>query len=137
VSIERQWSAGDHVTLTLDMPARYVEASPRVDALRGSVAVQRGPIVYCVEAADQPGLDLEGVAVDVMVAPELIDVAGLERPGLRLTGRHLLDAEDSLYRDATVGLPALGDRVELIAIPYQLWGNRDLGAMQVFVPRIR
>ena len=56
----RDWRAGDRIVLTLDMPVRVTEPDPRIDAVRGCVAIERGPIVYCVESADLPaGVDLE------------------------------------------------------------------------------
>jgi DUF1680 family protein len=56
------WRAGDRVLLDLEMAPRLVEAHPRIDAVRGSLAVQRGPLVYCLEPWDQPaGVDLDTV----------------------------------------------------------------------------
>ena len=52
--IHRQWSADDVVELDLPMPVRLVEANPLVEESRNHVAVVRGPIVYCLEAADLP-----------------------------------------------------------------------------------
>lgn len=54
VRLTRPWRAGDRVELTLDMPVERVETDPRVNANRGRVALQRGPIVYCLEDVDQP-----------------------------------------------------------------------------------
>ena len=48
------WRPGDAVVLDLDLPVRVTEPDPRVDAVRGCVAVERGPLVYCVESADLP-----------------------------------------------------------------------------------
>jgi hypothetical protein len=51
----RAWRAGDRVVLDLDLAVRQVDPDPRVDAVRGCVAFERGPIVYCVESVDLPG----------------------------------------------------------------------------------
>ena len=59
-SVRRRWRAGDVVELTLPMDVRLVEADERVDAVRGCVAIERGPLVYAIEAIDQA----EGVVVD-------------------------------------------------------------------------
>ena len=60
--LEREWQSGDTVTLELPMPVERIHASPRVSADRGRVALQRGPIVYCLEAADN-GTDLDLVTL--------------------------------------------------------------------------
>jgi len=63
--IERIWKAGDVVEAEFAMPPFLVEADPRVDGVRGCVAIQRGPIVYCLEEHDQePGVNLLDVEID-------------------------------------------------------------------------
>ena len=81
------------MVLTLDMPARLTVPDPRIDAIRGSLALERGPLVYCIKSADLPaGVAVEDVAIDATVEPEnearpdLADpVVGLRfrRPGSR------------------------------------------------------
>ena len=61
--LSRTWAAGDVVTLSLPMPARFTWPDPRIDAVRGQVAVERGPLVHCLESADL-GADVEEAAVD-------------------------------------------------------------------------
>ncbi|MBR1868896.1 MAG: glycoside hydrolase family 127 protein [Bacteroidales bacterium] len=56
--ISRVWKAGDAVSLYLPMPVRIVKAGPRVSADKGRVAVERGPVVYCIEEPDVPELDI-------------------------------------------------------------------------------
>lgn len=136
VRLSRRWSAGDEVGLLLDMPARFVEADPRVDALRGAVAVQRGPVVYCLESVDQPGVDLADVVVSVSTPPSPATAVGLAAPALRLAGRRLPPRDARAYTTARSDV-ALGEPVDLAAVPYHLWGNRGAGAMRVFVPRAR
>jgi DUF1680 family protein len=55
VQIHRKWKAGDEVRLTLPMPVERVYADPRVKADVGRVALQRGPLVYCLEGVDNGG----------------------------------------------------------------------------------
>jgi DUF1680 family protein len=58
-ALERTWSAGDEIALTLPMPARLVVAHPRVEEARNQVAVMCGPVVYCLESIDLPsGIDI-------------------------------------------------------------------------------
>ncbi|MFF5297593.1 glycoside hydrolase family 127 protein [Paractinoplanes globisporus] len=131
--ITRSWKAGDVVTLVLAMPPRAVAAHPRVDAVRGSAALARGPVVYCLEHADVPaGTLFEDLELDVSVplttadhplAPAAIMAALRARP----------DTSDLLYRPleaATAGTTA----VSVPAIPYFLWANRAPGPMRVWVP---
>ena len=59
--MERIWKAGDVLEANFAMPPFLVEADPRVDGLRDCVAIQRGPIVYCLEEHDQePGSQFAG-----------------------------------------------------------------------------
>ncbi|HVV24750.1 MAG TPA: beta-L-arabinofuranosidase domain-containing protein [Pseudonocardiaceae bacterium] len=133
--VERTWAPGDVLRLELAMPPRLTTADPRVDAVRGCVAIERGPLVYCVEHADHGEVSLDDVVLDP-AAP--LDV--IERPELlggvvtvAATGRLRRGCGGSWwpYRhdDAAVGGP-----VRLTAIPYQVWGHREPGAMRVWLP---
>jgi DUF1680 family protein len=136
--ISREWQAGDVVEMAMAMEPALVEAHPRVDAIRGNLCIQRGPMVYCLEGVDQPDLDL----LDVRVAPDVpmqalrredllggvvaIEVQGLvAEPG---------DWDDKLY------LPPAGRKIvhraaTLMAVPYYAWANREIGTMRVWIPR--
>lgn len=135
--IERTFQAGNEVVLDLDLSPRWVFPDPRIDDLRGQVALERGPLVYAVESLDQTELDLDAVVVDVATipvdAPDAdtglegivpVDVAGGIRTELR-------DAWP--YGGAPVA-PALAPR-SLTFIPYFRWANRGASTMRVWVPR--
>jgi DUF1680 family protein len=138
--IDRTWQAGDVVELTLPMPVRLTVAHPSVDAVRGTVAIERGPIVYCLESPDQPaGVDLNHVELlageplreqprdDFLGGPAvLVTATGLVRDesGWAGTGWRTLDEQPA----------GEGQRVELTAIPYHLWANRGPSVMRIFVP---
>jgi DUF1680 family protein len=141
--LERRWQPGDVVRLQLPMVPALIEANPRVDAIRGSLAVERGPIVYCVEEADQePGLDLLDVRIprdaamrvhgreDLLTGVVVVEVDGVAVD----TG----DWETQLYRPARAAAEgALPSRaVTLTAIPYYAWANRGPGAMRVWIPAL-
>ncbi len=64
IVLERAWQPGDTVVLTLSMEPRLIGAHPRVDAVRDSLAVQRGPVVYCFEAIDYPDINLMDIRLD-------------------------------------------------------------------------
>jgi DUF1680 family protein len=141
--VVRRWSVGDVVELVLPLQVRVVEADPRVDAVRGAVVVERGPLVYCVEQPDLPA-DLPADDVRVRVA-ELRGAAAEHRPGLlggvtvlRVPVRRAAGAASGpLYRPAGDEAPpaSTGDAVAVDAVPYYAWANRDLGAMRVWLPR--
>lgn len=130
--LRRRWSPGDRVEVTLPMPVVRVEAHPRVWMNAGRVALQRGPLVYCLEEADN--------------GPQLDDIALLADQPLRaaydrellggavvITGRgRRRDAGrwgEALYRPG----PTERAATRLRAIPYALWGNRGVGEMLVWV----
>jgi uncharacterized protein len=125
--------------MDLDMDVRVVTANPRVDATRGAVALERGPLVYCLEAVDQTG----GFRLDDVVIDPTGPVTAEQRPDL-LGGVVTLAARGRLrpggqpsgwwpYSDAGTVLQ-LGAEVELIAVPYYAWANRAPGAMRVWIP---
>ncbi|WP_225844791.1 glycoside hydrolase family 127 protein [Streptomyces sp. HPF1205] len=142
--LERAWTAGEEVVLELDMAPRLVEADPRVDAVRGCVAIERGPLVYCLEGVDNPG-GLDDVVLDPTGPlteeehPELlggvttVTAAGYRRtlpndgwwPYRTTAGPAHTDARSTPRHDAG---PAL------TAVPYYSWANREDGAMRVWVP---
>ena len=116
--LHRRWQQGDEVILDLPVQARRTLPDDRVDSVRGCVAIERGPLVYCFEQTDQP----TGVVLDeTAVAPgELIET----------------DRPDLLGGVTTVSVPARrrdGTETTLTAIPYYAWANRRLGPMTVWI----
>jgi hypothetical protein len=121
-SLSRQWRRGDRVVLDLAMPVRLTAAHPRVDAVRGCRAIERGPLVYAIEQIDMP----EAVAVDDLCLID--DTADRLRAEFRA---------DLLGGCVVVSGPAVstdGTRSDLVAVPYCLWANRDVGPMRVWIP---
>ena len=114
--IRRRWQAGDEVRLRLDLTPRWTRPDRRVDAVRGCAAIERGPLVYCLEQADQ-AVSLEELAVSA---------------GTPLTERAI--TVDGV--GPTVQVIAAGRHVPLpaVAIPYFQWDNRGPGAMRVWIP---
>lgn len=135
IRLTRVWAPGTTVVLDLDMPVRHVTAHPRVDAVRGCVALARGPLVYCLEQADlPPGTVLEDVRLDP--AAPITAVHRQDLPDIPVVinlGGQVAHAGDSLYvtgrRRERPGTP-----LTLTAVPYFLWGNRSEGPMRVWIP---
>jgi DUF1680 family protein len=139
-SVTRSWRPGDTVELRLPMRVRFVEADARVDAVRGCVAIERGPLVFAVEHVDQPE--------DVIVDDLHLDPAGPTSAEYRAdllggvtvvtargrAGRHA--AQDRPYPPAGTPGPPDGTDVDVTAVPYYSWANRGIGPMRVWLPRI-
>lgn len=128
VRLERPWQQGDVIELDLPMPVRRLIAHPEVKADQGKVALQRGPLVYCLEGPDNDGDVLNRV---------ISDEAKLEteyRPDLLggvtvITGLAQV-AERTLEGDVM----ASGVR-PFTAIPYYAWAHRGRGQMTVWPAR--
>jgi uncharacterized protein len=117
----RAWRVGDRIVLSLQMPVRVTEPDPRIDAVRGCVAIERGPIVFCVETADVPvGTDLEAVVVSPSLDPVVVSRDDVPGTPIGIT----LPATDS----------ATGAPIEVGAVPYFAWAHRSLGGMRVWIP---
>jgi DUF1680 family protein len=149
VVVQRRWQPGDSVTVALDVRPRLTFPHQGIDALRGAAAVERGPLVYCFEQADQAA----GVSVD-----ELALCPGEQAGRARTRGAPLVERSGPLSgpertivveaaavhvpRAASHGLPyttepaAEAERVPVPAraIPYFQWDNRDGRAMRVWMP---
>ena len=141
--LDRQWRPGDVVSYQLDTTPRLTIPDRRVDAARGTAAIERGPLVYCFEQIDQPtGLDLEDLAlVPVDLAEQAVTVPGIGTTVVIETdARHLPPASPARRPDpddaASVASSA-GDQVVATAIPYFQWDNRDGRAMRVWLPLAR
>ncbi len=136
LEITREWKPGDQVSYQMEMPIRPVFANPAVRQLQGRVAIQRGPIIYCLEGADHGGIVLDRISVDpadiqssftVKYRPDLLGGAAI----IHGTGQ-VIDDQDwggELYRN--VRLPMRP--IEITAIPYCLWDNREPGEMRVWL----
>jgi uncharacterized protein len=138
--IRRAWRPGDTVLLHLPMPVRLVESHPHVTENKGKVALMRGPILYCVEQADNSGVDPRDVVLQARA-----DFPSEFRAEL-LGGVTVIEAsaeavapdkgwEGRLYRTARLeGRRAShGKPVRITAVPYYAWANREPGPMRVWL----
>ena len=109
ITIEREWLTGSTVEVNFPMPVKRIRAHEKVEADRGRLAVERGPIVYCAEGCDNGGKAYDAVLpADATFADDTITIGGKTYPALK----------------ASNGLKL---------VPYCLWGNRKPGnEMQVW-----
>ena len=131
--IRRSWSNGDTVDLTLPMDIKRLEANPQVLYDRGKSALRRGPLIYCLEQADQEApvdqivLPL-GAQLEDQFMPELLGgITVIKGEGLL---RPLEGWNNVLYRPVR---PAKPRPFPVTAVPYCVWGNRGLGKMAVWM----
>lgn len=147
LEIRRVWKPGDLIALKL-FKMRDVECNPQVVENRGKIALMDGPLLYCLENSDNSQLNLDQI---IVTSGRRIDfnhslLGGL--PVLRLRADIEKDLiaeeriltlnpnwEEHLYLTSWSSLPSSydKDRAALTAIPYFSWGNREPGAMRVWL----
>jgi uncharacterized protein len=125
--VRRRWQNGDVVELELPLPVRTVVAHDAVTANRGRVALERGPIVYCLEAVDNDG------SVSDLVLPPAAELKPEDRPDL-LGGVTVITGNAQRAVRAEDGSMSL-QPTSITAIPYYAWAHRQLGEMAVWVAR--
>ena len=143
LAVRRHWQAGDKVRLELDMHPQLMVSNSRVENDVGRVAVERGPLVYCLEKIDQP--DVQSLAKVAMV----LGRKGAEgftseyRPNLlggvvvlRHPGEEIQDSGtgNPLYLPISARSREERKPVGLTFIPYYAWANRTPSPMRVWVP---
>ncbi len=111
--IDRLWNKGDIVTLNMEMPVRLIKDNDLVRENKGKMAIQRGPLVYCTEEADNAGSDLKCLCLNNKNTFKLSEGAG------KLYGMKLI--KTNLNGDI------------LTFIPYFAWDNREPGMMKVWI----
>jgi len=141
LTLRRRWTAGDRVEVEFPMAAQFIAADWRARDLRDSLAVTRGPLVYCAESHDQ-SFPFDGESVRLL--PD--DGLGEEHEEGEL-GEHLvvtasarlaqLEAKAALYRpfrgrERRRAAGGRGGAVRLRLVPYHLWANRGPAQMRVW-----
>ena len=106
-----KWQKNDVITLNLDMPVEVVAADPRVKENVGKRAVQRGPLVYCIEEFDNQNFSNAALSDDITFDTNFMP--------------------DLLNGVTTITASEIGKNIQLI--PYYTWDNRDAGEMKVWI----
>ncbi len=112
--ISRTWKKGDVIGYNLPMDIRRVKANEKVQDDQGKIALERGPIVYCVEGADNPD-------IDKLYLSQKTSLASAFKPDL-LGGIDVIEGKNSLSGE------------QFLAIPYYSWDNRGKNKMKVWIP---
>ncbi len=126
--IEREWKKGDIVQLNLPMEVKKVIAIDSIKDDRNRVALQRGPLIYCVEHADN-----NGKAMNIIIPDNAVFFS--EKRDDLLNGIITLSAEVPVAEPSADGTSIVTEKRKITAIPYYSWCNRGSGQMQVWLPR--
>jgi DUF1680 family protein len=125
--IDRTWQNGDEIEVKLPMEVRQIKARKEVKADADRIALQRGPIVYCVEGADNAG--------------EVWNLLVPENPSFNTQKSQILNeavvsiqAKLQVVKATPDGLNVKPEPQTVTAIPYYTWANRGRGPMQVWLP---
>jgi uncharacterized protein len=145
LALRRRWSSGDAMRVKFNMAPQVIEANPRVVDDYGRGAVQRGPLIYCLEQLDQPeGVPLFDVSLDLRqkASSHFHEKFQGNLLGGIVVLKHLGAANEKstsgrrLYYPYTPNLTQTR-QVELRFIPYYAWANRAPTPMQVWTPILR
>jgi DUF1680 family protein len=127
VTVETEWKKGDILELNFPMEVKEIKAREELKQDKGRVAIQRGPIVYCIEGADNNG-KAWNIIIPENTRFETIDYKVLDESVKALT------AEVPVVTVGDDGLSLKTEKKKIIAIPYYTWANRGKNEMQVWLP---
>jgi DUF1680 family protein len=133
--IEREWQGGDRISLKLPLEPRVLRANPTVRQDAGRIAIMRGPLVYCLEGADN-GAGLNSILLqtglgraETATIPDLRGAVAIELPALR---ERADSWGDDLYAEKAPETALHTARL----VPYHLWDNREGGEMLVWARQV-
>lgn len=131
--INRVWKKGDVVSLHLDMPVRTVVANPQVTDDRGRVAVERGPLVYCAEAADNSSHNIFRFLMPTNPQFNVVDrtINGQHQVSF---GVKAIEVDGQSVDTDADGRVKVSD-TRLTLIPYYAWNHRGANDMEVWLPQ--
>jgi len=113
LELAREWKNGDELLINFPFEVRLLDSPPQLKENRGKIAIMRGPLIYCLEGIDNPGVKLHRVALDrsAKISAEPSDILG---------GVTVLKAKSKSGRN-------------LVLIPYYAWSNRGPSYMDVWL----
>ena len=126
--LRRTWKAGDAIELSLPMPVRRVLSHEKVAANASRVAIERGPVVYCAEAADNGGRAFN------LVLPDDAPLEARHRGDL-LGGVTVVAGKALALQASEDGRSVVTREQDFLAVPYHVWAHRGDGEMAVWLPR--
>jgi uncharacterized protein len=126
--IKRTWKKGDKVSLDLPMEPQRILANEKVKADAGRFAIQYGPVVYCLEGADNKDSVVQNIVVDKS-APLQVSY----RPDM-LNGISVITADGTSTKRQLNTTELVTSKQTVTAIPYYAWDNRGSGEMEVWIP---
>ena len=136
IQLTREWGPGDVVEYNMDMSIRTVWAHPAVRALQGRMALQRGPVVYCLEGVDHGEIVLDRISIDPQQVANEFQMEHREDllggvSVLRGKGNVVDESgwDDTLYRTQQ----SSSKSIDITAIPYYAWDNRASGEMRIWI----
>ena len=138
--LERVWQPEDEVVLHLPLAPQFVEPHPRIDAVRNSLSIQRGPLVYCLEEIDSR-VNLMDVWIDPTIPLQTIwDENLLGGVMVVVASGEVYDPtrwQAALYRPVADPPEAIPNTpLQLKLIPYYAWANRGPTPMRVWLPKV-
>ncbi len=131
--INRPWKKGDVVSVHFDMPVRTITAHEKVKADEGRVAVERGPLVYCAEGADNQGFSIFNFLMPQQPQFAVSDQQINGKRDVNFSVKAISVKGKTVEQDAQ-GNPTVKDAT-LTMIPYYAWNHRGPGLMEVWMPR--
>lgn len=131
--ISRPWKKGDVVSVHFDMPVRTITAHEKVKADEGRVAVERGPLVYCAEGADNKGFSIFNFLMPQQPQFAVSDQQINGKRDVNFSVKAISVKGKAVEQDAQ-GNPTVKDAT-LTMIPYYAWNHRGPGLMEVWMPR--
>ncbi len=126
--LDRSWKKGDKVVLDLPMDVKRIMANDKVKDNKDRFALQRGPLMYCLE-----GPDNNNAAVMNIVVNKDEPVQAVYKPGL-LNGVTVLQMKGSSTKRQVDSDELIRTQQDVTAIPYYSWANRGPGEMEVWIP---
>ena len=126
--LNREWKKGDVIEYNLPLNVHRVEANSNVVADRGKVALERGPIVYCLE-----GVDNNNFYGNMSIPDEAILTTAFDKN--TLNGIEIIRGEGVFSTTSKEGIALPPKKQSFVAIPYYSWSNRGTTQMEVWLPR--